>query len=188
MLPEDVIDDIWTSWFEQPQLRETWPHFTMESRIWHNDATKFAKHDIVFEFRDYRGTTFNLRCSAQDFLTSPWSAEGQDTRYAQFVSANPTDSQFILGMVSQHRSSPTRLLLMAYVQNFFWAALLKMNATHRGSRPVPGRAHPYVQLAPQRIIHDGQRVGTAWDLGLHKYLSPRQLAEVRDQPEIYADP
>ncbi len=91
-------------------------------------------------------------------------------------------------MVSQHRSSPTQVLLMVYVQNFFWAALLKMNATHRGSRPVPGRAHPYVQLAPQRVIHDGQQVGTAWDLGLHKYLSPRQLAEVRDQPEIYADP
>ncbi|TFK78438.1 hypothetical protein K466DRAFT_657130 [Polyporus arcularius HHB13444] len=169
VLPRKVVSAIWTSWFGH--LEEDFqPKSALSPRLWHSDATRFAKHDIVFEFRDYRGTPFNLRCSAQVFLTSPWSAEGEGTRYAQFVCAKKTDSRFILGM------------------NFFWAALIKMNVTHRDSRPVPGRAHPYVQLAPQRVIHDGQRVGTAWDLGLHKYLSPRQLAEVRDQPEIYADP
>ena len=64
---------------------------------------------------------------------------------------------------------------------------MKMNATHTGSRPKIDREHPFIQLAPQRIVRDGRCVANAWDIGLHKYLSPRMQAKVRNQPEIYAD-
>ncbi|RPD75981.1 hypothetical protein L226DRAFT_570197 [Lentinus tigrinus ALCF2SS1-7] len=168
VLPKGVLRAIWTNWFEQPL--QSFPAETNNAAcLWHNDPSKFARHDIIFEFMDSRGTVFDLRCSAQDFLTSPWMAKGEDTRSAQFQSGDDDHPHWILGM------------------NFFWTTLLKLNGTHRGSRPVPGTAHPYVQFAPQRIVRDGQLVGTAWDLGLHKYLAPRHLAEVHDQPEIHTD-
>ena len=72
----------------------------MTACMWHHRRDRFARHDVVFEFMDYHGTVFNLRCSAQDFLTGPWSAGGQDTRYAQFVSGDSDAHHWVLGMVS----------------------------------------------------------------------------------------
>ena len=57
----------------------------------------FSGHDIVFEFRGSRGEEYNLRCSAKDFLTSPWIEEipvpHSDLSAASHSSAQDDDSE-----------------------------------------------------------------------------------------------
>lgn len=65
----------------------------------------FAKHDIVFEFMDYRGTISELRCCAEPFLTSPWPGTIDGTTLSQFeCTADEQEErlcdEWILGMVS----------------------------------------------------------------------------------------
>ena len=76
--------------------------------------------------------------------------------------------------------------LTRLVQNFFWACMLKLDARHRGERPMPGQSAPFIQLAPQRIVSDGQKVAGPWELELHAHLPPRMQATLREQPELRA--
>ncbi len=62
---------------------------------------------------------------------------------------------------------------------------MRLDGTHRGDRPVPGVARPYVQLAPQRIVQDGRLVAGPWDIGVHENAPPRVQAAARKQPELF---
>ena len=64
--------------------------------------------------------------------------------------------------------------------------MLKLDATHRGERPTPGQSAPFIQLAPQRIVRDGQKVAGPWELELHEHLPPRLQATLREQRELGA--
>ena len=72
------------------------------------------------------------------------------------------------------------------LQNFFWAAMLRLNATHRGEKPTLGQSTPFVQLAPQRIVRNGRKVAGPWDLEIHADLPPHMQAMLREQPELRA--
>ena len=48
-------------------------------------------------------------------------------------------------------------------QNFFWTAFVRLDGTHRGARPVPGVATPWIQLAPQRVVQNGKVVAGPLD-------------------------
>ena len=61
---------------------------------------------------------------------------------------------------------------------------MRLDGTHRGSRPVPGVAQPWVQLAPQRIVTDGKVVADALDLKIHEDSPPRVQAAIRNQRNL----
>ena len=78
---------------------------------WLQHNRDFSRHDIAFQFRDCFDTVVYLRCSAADFLTSPWAPPGQPgATMACFVenakdTGNDEDNEpWILGVVSRFRS------------------------------------------------------------------------------------
>ncbi|RDX52514.1 hypothetical protein OH76DRAFT_164773 [Lentinus brumalis] len=168
VLPQWILRIIWTQWFHMQA-----EHYPNTSAQWLYHHRDFSKHDIIFEFRDCFGKVELVRCNAQEFLTSPWAAPGpQGGTMACFVQSETEtnidllDEPWILG------------------SNFFWAAMLRLDATHRGDRPIPGQSTPYIQFAPQRIVRNGQKVAGPWDLELHAHLPPRMQATLRGQPEL----
>lgn len=77
------------------------------------------------------------------------------------------------------------MLILATTQNFFWCALVKLDAgNYSGNRPMPGSEAPTVQLAAQRIVHDGHVVAGPYEFGLHEHLPPRLQSVARNQPEV----
>ena len=191
MLPQQVLRAMWTQWFNMQA--ELYPN---NPGAWLQHSRDFSAHDVMFQFADSRGTIFNLRCNASEFLTSPWAFPGQPgATMACFVQAKHEtgvdlfDQPWILGVVSLNcswvylRSPPMRI---PSLQNFFWAAMLRLNATHRGEKPILGQSTPFVQLAPQRIVRNGRKVAGPWDLEIHADLPPHMQAMLREQPELRA--
>ncbi|KAI0695086.1 hypothetical protein C8T65DRAFT_665879 [Cerioporus squamosus] len=165
ILPRDVLQAIWTHWFHhEAHLYPNEASFLIHSR-------DFSRHDILFHFKDVYGTTVHFRCRAQEFLGSPWS-DGRGGWGACFAEAKGNAGlgrePYILGA------------------NFFWASILRLDATYRGDRPVPGQAKPFMQFAPQRILSDGVSIAGPWDLEIHADLPPEMQAVLRGQPELRA--
>ena len=103
VLPQQVLRAMWTQWFnmhpqDYPNTAGAWLHHNRD----------FSRHDIVFQFQDCLGTAVYLRCSAAEFLTSPWAPPGQPgATMACFVenakdTGNDADNApWILGVVSR---------------------------------------------------------------------------------------
>ncbi len=105
MLPQWLLRTIWTQWFHMPE--ELYPT-TSDQWLYH--YRDFSKHDVVFEFQDYFGRVEHVRCSAQEFLTSPWAPPGQPGgTMACFVQSSmetgidAIDQPWILGLVRMSR-------------------------------------------------------------------------------------
>ncbi|TFK79191.1 hypothetical protein K466DRAFT_668196 [Polyporus arcularius HHB13444] len=169
VLPNRIVSSIWTDWFGQ-DLAE----MPIDEAIWHRGPKdRFSKHDILFEFMDAAGETQTIRCSAHNFLTSPWSPPGQDDCTYTCVKASKLkefrNTRYTLGM------------------NFFWAFMVKFEATYSDPRPIPGTHSPTVQFAAQRIVQNGKRFADAWDLQIHPDLPPRLQNELRgcQIPELH---
>ncbi|TFK79158.1 hypothetical protein K466DRAFT_592530 [Polyporus arcularius HHB13444] len=165
ILPRAVLQKIWTEWFFNDA--QSYPRDGPFLR--HN--RDFSRHDVLFEFRDSVGRVETLRCSAQEFLSSPWvPLDGSPGTLACFTAPNREDDEgpYILGT------------------NFFWTSIVRLDATHRGDRPVPGQAAPYMQFAPQRILADGIKLAGPWELEIHADLPPDMQAVLRNQPELQA--
>ncbi|TFK78607.1 hypothetical protein K466DRAFT_68073 [Polyporus arcularius HHB13444] len=165
VLPRAVRQAIWTEWFSNDAQSYPWN----EPFLRHN--RNFSTHDVLFEFQDSAGRVETLRCSAQEFLSSPWvPLDGSPGTLACFAEPAHDDDEgpYILGA------------------NFFWTSIVRLDATHRGDRPVPGQAAPYMQFAPQRILSDGYKLAGPWELEIHADLPPNMQAVLRDQPELQA--
>ena len=74
-------------------------------------------------------------------------------------------------------------------QNFFWANMVKLNASPNGGFPSPQVADsaPTMQFAPQRVERDGEVIAGINDIKVHPELPPRLQAVHRCQPEIKSD-
>ncbi|KAI0695084.1 hypothetical protein C8T65DRAFT_744116 [Cerioporus squamosus] len=163
VLPQAVLQAIWTQWFSNDaQSYPDRPTFLRHNR-------DFSMHDVLFEFQDSIGQIVTLRCSAREFLSSPWVPnDGFPGTLACFSEPRHNEGPYVLGA------------------NFFWTSIVRMNGTHRGERPIPGQTTPYMQFAPQRILGDGFKLAGPWELEIHADLPPDMQAVLRDQPELQA--
>lgn len=116
VLPSAVLAEMWLSWFQMPVAR-----FPVREQIWHERADRFAKHDILFEFKDFTGRTYVLRCNAEPFLTSPWRRPNRSGWWSQFKDVDARDvqgtddvPQWTLGMVG---TPPCSLLMRCLIVN-----------------------------------------------------------------------
>lgn len=71
------------------------------------------------------------------------------------------------------------------MQNFFWAAFVKLDSDRGRAKAQSGDTPPTLQFAAQRIVLNGQVVAGPYDIGLYENLSPRLQALASNQPEIY---
>ena len=64
-MPPEVVKEIGTKWFGLPED-------SARSELFCEDPQRFEDCDIVFRFLGLDGTTVPFRCSARDFLCSPY--------------------------------------------------------------------------------------------------------------------
>ncbi|RDX47398.1 hypothetical protein OH76DRAFT_778745 [Lentinus brumalis] len=167
VFPRNIMQAIWTQWFQNDA--ELYPDQAILLRHFRD----FSRHDIVFQFRDSRGTITPFRCRAQEFLSSPWNPpDGYGGSVACLAEAKGNGG---------HGTEP--YILGA---NFFWTSILRLDGTHRGEKPMLGQAKPFMQLAPQRILSDGLQLAGPWSLEIHPDLPPDMQAVLREQPELQA--
>ncbi|RDX54265.1 hypothetical protein OH76DRAFT_1479272 [Lentinus brumalis] len=169
VLPRHVVSAIWTGWFGQ-----NFGDMPADRRaIWHNGTEKrFFNHDLLFDFIDGGGKKFTIRCSAQPFLSSPWSNGSGGTQTCIMAGNDPevsNDEMWTLGM------------------NFFWAFMIKFETTYIGHRPVPGTDNPTVRFAAQRIVSNGIRIAGADELKILQDVPPRLQNDLRGTriPELH---
>ncbi len=221
IFPRHVLQAIWTQWFQNDA------QFYPTGAVYLRHFRDFSRHDVVFQFRDSHGKVEQLRCRANEFLTSPWNtgdalggsyacfaepqggAEQQQPGDEELGDEEPGDEEsgyeepgyerpgaaqpgvgkepYILGVVSADRflfSHPADPL--STFKNFFWASILRLDASHRGEQPVLGQAKPFMQLAPQRLLSHGFELAGPWNLEIHPDLPPDMQATLREQPELLA--
>ncbi|PIL27945.1 hypothetical protein GSI_09980 [Ganoderma sinense ZZ0214-1] len=163
-VPISVYNDIRRSWLHQPNNAPGVSIVHTDTFL--PDANPFQNHDIIFRFKGVDEEEVEFRCSAERFLVSPWFVpeEGFIVPFKAFrpYKDDETDAA-TLGM------------------NFFWTAIVRFDAEHRGLRPVPGIDQPYVQLAAQRIVKDGRVIADAHDIEIHRDAPPRVQAAARKQ-------
>ncbi|KAM5535334.1 hypothetical protein V8D89_011019 [Ganoderma adspersum] len=166
-VPISVYNDIRRSWLHQRNNLSGASTWTSDTFL--PGANSFQNHDIIFRFKGGDDDEVEFRCSAERFLVSPWFMpnEGFVVPFKAFRPTGEGDPEVAtLGM------------------NFFWSAIVRFDAEHRGIRPVPGIDQPYVQLAAQRIVQDGRVVADADDIEIHRDAPPRVQAAARKQPGL----
>ena len=100
VLPRETLQAMWTQWFYND------PQFYPEQASFLRHTRDFSRHDVLFRFKDCSETVVTLRCSAQEFLSSPWLPEdGYPGTFACFAepnrnTANGPNGPYILGAVS----------------------------------------------------------------------------------------
>ena len=93
---------MWTEWFEQSE--ETL--VSIGKPLWHNKLDHLADCDVALEFCDSGHRFHVVRCSAKEFLCSPWEGPaGTNSTYSMFrASESYSDPNiYIMGQVSGHR-------------------------------------------------------------------------------------
>ncbi|RPD61761.1 hypothetical protein L226DRAFT_394153 [Lentinus tigrinus ALCF2SS1-7] len=136
-MPPEVVEEIRTKWLGLPIDAN-------DRSLYCEDPERFKEYDIVFEFLGLDGNEVRFRCSAKDFLCSPYRHDYDGGVYVSIGSRHVSfdDSE-----------SPHAIL----GQNFFWSAFVKYNFQNYleggvySTQPT-GSNGPYIQLSPQRII------------------------------------
>ena len=64
-MPPEVVKEIGTKWFGLPE-------YSARGELYCEDPQRFEDCDIVFRFLGLDGTEVRFRCSARDFLCSPY--------------------------------------------------------------------------------------------------------------------
>ena len=143
--------------------------------------------DLIFEFVGVDDRLVQHRCTARQFLSSPWYTVTRQPRSVQqedntrisdsdmrllnnlifpmpppedATSNNPVTKVGILGLVSRH--SAWNAQWNPVMQTFFWTAFVRFNFTPWSGRPTsPGDREPFIELSPQRVI--GEDASQVWD-------------------------
>nr|VWP00243.1 Extracellular lipase (EC [Ganoderma boninense] len=168
-VPLSVYNDIRRSWLQQPNVPSPQK---CDRDIFQREAGCFRGHDIIFRFKGLDTEEVEFRCSAEHFLVSPWY-KPKSGFIVPFKAIRPTGDEY--GYLSE---------VVTLGMNFFWGAIVRFDAEHRGLRPVPGIDQPYVQLAAQRIVQDGKIVADAHEIEIHQDAPPRVQATARKQPSL----
>ncbi|RDX47426.1 hypothetical protein OH76DRAFT_779662 [Lentinus brumalis] len=202
IFPRHVLQAIWTQWFQNDA------QFYPTGAVYLRHFRDFSRHDVVFQFRDSHGKVEQLRCRANEFLTSPWNtgdalggsyacfaepqggAEQQQPGDEELGDEEPGDEESGYEEPGYERPGAAQpgVGKEPYILgvNFFWASILRLDASHRGEQPVLGQAKPFMQLAPQRLLSHGFELAGPWNLEIHPDLPPDMQATLREQPELLA--